>query len=379
MARACGGGSRARAARAASFAASLTDEDDGERAALARSSAGSSLRRELPDVVPSTTLRTKAWQGSHIRISIWSWRERPRPRETGCCCASTRSTREALGSCTRERGGVWGSRRSPRARAEIELLEETGLLIPRGWPLSGVGRAALLDVMMRGLERAERLALAQGVFKTGDNDERAALLRALSILPEPERFVDLAIDACRTHVQTVFEAIACENPYPSRYFPEHNFNQMVLKAFFTGVAVKRIEGLARAALGGARAHGRGVCERTPRRGPHRPRRSGFRDGSPTPRLTLPEKISMKMFDPHIHMTSRTTDDYQAMADAGIRAIVEPAFWLGQPRTHVGSFEDYFLSLLGLGALSRQPVRHPPPLHDGPEPEGGEQQPRSPTA
>ena len=55
---------------------------------------------------------------------------------------------------------------------------------------------------------------------------------------------------------------------------------------------------------------------------------------------------MRLFDPHIHMTSRTTDDYQAMYDAGIRAIVEPAFWLGQPRTHVGSFEDYFLSLLG---------------------------------
>jgi uncharacterized protein len=53
-----------------------------------------------------------------------------------------------------------------------------------------------------------------------------------------------------------------------------------------------------------------------------------------------------LFDPHIHMTSRTTDDYLAMAQAGIRAIVEPAFWLGQPRTHVGSFEDYFLSLLG---------------------------------
>jgi len=55
---------------------------------------------------------------------------------------------------------------------------------------------------------------------------------------------------------------------------------------------------------------------------------------------------MKLFDPHIHMTSRTTDDYQAMAQAGIVAVVEPAFWLGQPRTHVGSFEDYFLSLLG---------------------------------
>lgn len=53
-----------------------------------------------------------------------------------------------------------------------------------------------------------------------------------------------------------------------------------------------------------------------------------------------------LFDPHIHMSARTTDDYQAMATAGIRAIVEPAFWLGQPRTHVGSFEDYFLALLG---------------------------------
>ena len=55
---------------------------------------------------------------------------------------------------------------------------------------------------------------------------------------------------------------------------------------------------------------------------------------------------MKIFDPHIHMTSRTTDDYRAMSEAGIVAIVEPAFWLGQPRTHVATFEDYFLSLLG---------------------------------
>ncbi|MFY1651440.1 TatD family hydrolase [Solwaraspora sp. WMMB762] len=55
---------------------------------------------------------------------------------------------------------------------------------------------------------------------------------------------------------------------------------------------------------------------------------------------------MRIFDPHIHMTSRTTDDYQAMADAGVRALVEPAFWLGQPRTNVGSFVDYFDALLG---------------------------------
>lgn len=55
---------------------------------------------------------------------------------------------------------------------------------------------------------------------------------------------------------------------------------------------------------------------------------------------------MRIFDPHIHMTSRTTDDYEAMHAAGVRAVVEPAFWLGQPRTSVGSFVDYFDALLG---------------------------------
>jgi hypothetical protein len=55
---------------------------------------------------------------------------------------------------------------------------------------------------------------------------------------------------------------------------------------------------------------------------------------------------MRIFDPHIHMTSRTTDDYRAMYDAGVRALVEPSFWLGQPRTGVGSFVDYFDGLVG---------------------------------
>ncbi|GAA3804274.1 TatD family hydrolase [Streptomyces phyllanthi] len=55
---------------------------------------------------------------------------------------------------------------------------------------------------------------------------------------------------------------------------------------------------------------------------------------------------MRIFDPHIHMTSRTTDDYEAMYAAGVRAVVEPSFWLGQPRTSVDSFTDYFDALLG---------------------------------
>ncbi|MEO0647672.1 MAG: TatD family hydrolase [Cyanobacteria bacterium J06650_10] len=55
---------------------------------------------------------------------------------------------------------------------------------------------------------------------------------------------------------------------------------------------------------------------------------------------------MMFIDPHIHMSSRTTDDYTAMQNAGVVAVIEPAFWMGQPRTNIGSFQDYFSSLVG---------------------------------
>ncbi|NQW00617.1 MAG: TatD family hydrolase [Rhodospirillales bacterium] len=51
-------------------------------------------------------------------------------------------------------------------------------------------------------------------------------------------------------------------------------------------------------------------------------------------------------DSHAHMLSRTTDDYEAMAAAGVVAVIEPAFWLGQPRTHVASYSDYLSSIVG---------------------------------
>jgi predicted metal-dependent TIM-barrel fold hydrolase len=73
-----------------------------------------------------------------------------------------------------------------------------------------------------------------------------------------------------------------------------------------------------------------------------------RDLSPISRDTsyLQQIKGMRFFDPHVHMTSRTTDDYQAMSDAGVVALIEPAFWLGQPRTGVDSFRDYYSSLIG---------------------------------
>lgn len=55
---------------------------------------------------------------------------------------------------------------------------------------------------------------------------------------------------------------------------------------------------------------------------------------------------MMFIDPHVHMISRTTDDYRAMRKSGVVAVIEPAFWIGQPRTNPGSMLDYFSMIVG---------------------------------
>jgi hypothetical protein len=89
---------------------------------------------------------------------------------------------------------------------------------------------------------SEHVPLATEVFRKGDNAERVALLRALSLLPQPERFVPLAVEACRTHVLDVFAAIACDNPLPAAAFPELHFNQLVIKALFLELPLERVLG-----------------------------------------------------------------------------------------------------------------------------------------
>jgi hypothetical protein len=135
----------------------------------------------------------------------------------------------------------------------VELThDEAARLLTAGvdWPLIGWGvdelaRAALLA---EGFDRhapAGALALLEQCVAHADNRERQAVLRALPFLPEGARFVPLAVSSCRTSVQTVFEAIACENPFPARELPDAAFNQMVLKAMFNGVALARVVGLER--------------------------------------------------------------------------------------------------------------------------------------
>ncbi len=108
------------------------------------------------------------------------------------------------------------------------------------WPAHHVGRAGLLLWVTETLSADEAFDVVDDTFYRGDNREREALLRVLAALPTAERYRPLAIEACRTNVQSVFVALACHNPFGARHFDDDAFNQMVLKATMLGLPLDRI-------------------------------------------------------------------------------------------------------------------------------------------
>jgi hypothetical protein len=129
------------------------------------------------------------------------------------------------------------------SEAERETLRELGITVPDAWTLASVVRAALLLSACANLEAREHVSLLKEAYAKGDNSERVAALRALPLMPVPRRFLDIATEACRTHVLDVFEAIACDNPYACQYFPDASYNQLVIKALFMDVPLARVQGV----------------------------------------------------------------------------------------------------------------------------------------
>jgi hypothetical protein len=137
------------------------------------------------------------------------------------------------------------ARRLGQAPLEGPTAEEGKLaFFPAGWPADEYGRVLLLQAVLDARLPEVHAALVQELFMTGDLRERVAVLRALPHLPEPERFVALGVEAVRNHVIPIVEAIACENPYPARFFSEEAFNQLVLKCLFSEIALERVVGLS---------------------------------------------------------------------------------------------------------------------------------------
>ncbi len=111
------------------------------------------------------------------------------------------------------------------------------------WTQDDAARALLLIGHRQRAAGQPFVDAALACFEQGDAREQQSWLRALPLWPEAAAFLPHAIDACRTNIIPVFEALACENPYPAAHFPERNFNQVVLKALFNAVALARVVAL----------------------------------------------------------------------------------------------------------------------------------------
>ncbi|MEN1784279.1 MAG: EboA domain-containing protein [Bacteroidota bacterium] len=80
----------------------------------------------------------------------------------------------------------------------------------------------------------------QNLVQVADKQELETLLRYLCLLPNPEDFKFTAVEALRSNIVSVFEAIACQNPYPAQYFDDQQWNQMYLKAAFLQLDLSNI-------------------------------------------------------------------------------------------------------------------------------------------
>jgi hypothetical protein len=153
---------------------------------------------------------------------------------------------EALLECYSHAARKTGSARLALDAAGLARLDDEAPGVDVGkWTTADAARAVLLADWRARVGRGDRFAAdATECFEQGDAGEQQSWLRALSLWPEAAAFLPAAIETCRSNIIPVFEALACENPYPARHFPERNFNQMVLKALFNGIGISRIAGRA---------------------------------------------------------------------------------------------------------------------------------------
>lgn len=83
----------------------------------------------------------------------------------------------------------------------------------------------------------------ENLFLAAEMNELIALYSSLPLLAYPEIWVKRCAEGIRSTIDSVLEAIMYFNPYPSEYLEQPAWNQMILKAFFTGKKVENIIGL----------------------------------------------------------------------------------------------------------------------------------------
>lgn len=113
---------------------------------------------------------------------------------------------------------------------------------PERWSLLEAMRVCLV-LARSDLEAASGVEAIEEAFRYADEGELCALHRSLAHIPAGERLAWRAGEGCRTNMRSVFEAVACDTPYPARHFDDLAWRQLVIKALFIDAPLWRVHGL----------------------------------------------------------------------------------------------------------------------------------------
>lgn len=113
---------------------------------------------------------------------------------------------------------------------------------PERWTLLETSRVHLI-LARPDLDGASGAEALEEAFRYADEGELCALYRSLAHWPRPERFAWRAGEGCRTNMRSVFEAVACDTPYPAAHFDDVAWRQLVIKAIFVEAPLWRVVGL----------------------------------------------------------------------------------------------------------------------------------------
>jgi len=124
--------------------------------------------------------------------------------------------------------------------APITLETPAGQLPLDHWSTADFARVVLI---LAALDADAGPQAVETLFRQGDEAERATIVRGLVLFDDGVRLKHLIAEAGRANSLELVSAVSLRNPYPTAYYTEHEFNQMVLKCLFMGQPIDKIPGL----------------------------------------------------------------------------------------------------------------------------------------
>lgn len=110
------------------------------------------------------------------------------------------------------------------------------------WTIDRLSRVWLL-MQLESEDKEKYINRIENLFLQAEMNELVALYSSLPVFHYPEAWQWRCAEGIRSNIGTVLEAIMYFNPYPAEHLDELAWNQLVMKAFFTGKNVNNITGL----------------------------------------------------------------------------------------------------------------------------------------